>query len=127
VDISTEVIGLENTRKHIVRGAIDIEELKAYMKEVYSSTDTGGSMNVLWDLRDADFGPLSIEAVQSFMDFISQYWGAEGNSKAAMVVTYDMDYHMSRTYQAMLARAMGTSVEIFKDMASAEEWIRSEP
>ena len=126
MEISTEISKLKNTRKHIIRGAINLDELKTYLGEIYSSSDIDASMHVLWDLRDVDFSSLSIDTVESVMDFISQHWGDEGTSRAAMVVTYDLDYSMSKTYQMMLARAMSAAVEVFKDMDSAERWIGSE-
>jgi len=125
VDISTVVDGKLAIRRHIVRGAFDFTELKSYLGEIYGSPDLDPSMNVLWDLREADFSTVSRDEVQSVMEFVSKTWGTEGRSKAALVVKNDLDYGFSRMYQMMMEGATSSKVEVFRDLDAAETWIRT--
>ena len=83
-------------------------------------------MNVLWDLRIAGFSALSSDHVRGVMDFVSQNWGKEDGSKAALGVTNVLDYGMSRIHQIMQEGAASSSVGVFKDMNKAKEWIEAE-
>ena len=123
MEISTEIVPLKNTRKHVVQGAIDLDQLTTYLGGIYSASTSAASMHSLWDLRDADFNSVSAEVVQSVMEFVSARWGVEGGYKAALVVSADLDYGLSRMYQMLMDGASASTVEIFKDINLAEQWI----
>lgn len=127
MEISTEATELKNTRKHVVKGPIVLDELKAFLAEVYSSSDSASSMNALWDMRDADFDTITAETAGSVMEFVSLHWGKDGSSRAAVIVSPDLEYSMSRTYRSILDGATSSSVEVFKDMIAAQKWVVSGP
>ena len=124
--ISTEINKKKNMRLHIVKGVIDINELTEYLKEIYNSLDFDSGMNVLWDLRKADFSRVSTEEVWGFKKFVADYWGKGGKSKAALVVSHDSDYVMSIIYQNMIDKETSSEILIFKDIEKAKEWIEAE-
>jgi len=126
MDISTEPSGLANTRKHIVRGAIDLMKLKGFLADVYSSVSGSTSMNVLWDLRDVDFSSITDDVARSVSEFISQHWSKDGGGKVALVVSSDLKFSTSKTYESILAGATSSSVAVFRHMNEAEAWIGTE-
>ena len=101
MEISTEINKKKNIRCHIVRGVIDVRELTEYLKEIYNFSDFDSGMSVLWDLQEADFSSVSKEDVRSLMEYVGKQWGKGGKSKAALVVSHDLDYGLSRMYQIM--------------------------
>jgi hypothetical protein len=122
MDISTEVSELEKTRKHVVRGSIDFDELVSFLRDVYSSKDQQ-KMHSLWDLRDADFTSVSEEGIRTLMEFVSTRWGTDGRERAAVVVSQDLGYEQSRLYQLMMDGATSSAVEVFRNINAAESWI----
>ena len=60
------------------------------------------------------------------MEYVVKKWGTGGKSKAALVVSPDLEFGMSRMYQMMMEGATSSKVEIFKDTNEAQEWIASE-
>ena len=126
MEISTEINKKKNIRSHIVRGVIDISELTEYLKEIYNSSDFDPRMNVFWDLQKADFSCISSENVTSFMEYVSKQWGTEGKSKAALIVSYDLGYGMSRMYQTLMDGATSSKIAVFRDINEAKEWIGAE-
>ena len=54
--------------------------------------------------------------VQSIMEFVSRQWGLAGKSKAAFVVAHDLDFGMSRMYQALMEGATASKIAVFRDM-----------
>ena len=126
MEISTEINKEKNIRWHIVRGVIDISELTEYLKEIYNSSDFDPELNFFWDLQEADFSCISTENVTSFMGYVSKQWGAGGKSKAALVVSRDVAYGMSRMYQTLMDGANSSEIAVFRDKNKAKEWIEAE-
>ena len=126
MEISTEINKEKNMRCHIVRGVVDISELTNCLKEIYNSSDLDPDMNVFWDLQKADFSCISSENVRSFMEYVVKQWGTGGKSKAALVVSDNFGYGMSRMYQMMMEGATSSEVAVFKDINKAKEWIEAE-
>ena len=123
--ISTNINSKKNIRMHLIEGYIDTMELIEYLKNVYNSTDFIPDMNVFWDLRKADFSKISSSEVRNVMEFVSKGWGKSGKSKAALIVSKDLDYGLSRMYQIMMDSASKNEISIFKDVEEAEKWIES--
>ena len=123
VDISTQI--KNNIRWHTIRGAIDLRELTEYLSELYKSLNFDPDMNVFWDLREADFTSVSPEFVFSFRHFVGQHWGKTGRSKAAIVVSSESGYEMSRKYEALMTSEYPSKVSIFwdRDFDKAKEWV----
>jgi len=49
-------------------------------------------MNVFGDLQKTDFSNISREDVRSFMEYVVKKWGTGGKSKAALVVSPDLEF-----------------------------------
>jgi len=126
MDISAEIDKQKNIRWHVVRGRIDVRELAEYLKGIYASSDSNSEMNVFWDLQKADFSSVSSDDVRTFMAYVGKIWGKGGKSKAALVVSNDLDFGLSRMYQIMMEGATSSAIEVFKDKKRAKEWIEAD-
>ena len=124
MEITTKVEG--NIRWHIVKGVININELTEYLKKIYSSQDFDSNMNVFWNLYGADFSLVTAEDIFHFKDYVGAHWGKEGKSKAALVVPNEIGYGMSRIYEIMMESDFPSSIEVFKDIVKAREWIEAD-
>jgi len=125
MEISTEIDKKKNIRWHVVRGVIDVRELGEYLKGIYATSDSYSEMSVFWDLQEADFSSVTSEDVRSFMAYAGKIWGKEGKSRAALVVSRDLDFGMTRMYQIMMEGKTSSAIEVFKDKNKAKEWIES--
>lgn len=124
MEILTEIDKKISLRKHIVKGLLDVAKLAGYLKELYKSEKTNSEMNSIWDLRGADFSLLSAEKVRSMMEYVGREWGKSGKNKAALVVSKDFDFGMSRMYQLMMEDVSSSKIAIYKDINEATEWIK---
>ena len=121
-DINTEL----KLRSHIIKGIIDVAELTLYLKQLYSKSAYNLELNVFWDLREADFSSVSSEEVRSFMNYVSIKWGKSGKNKAALIVSQDLAFGMSRMYQMLMENSTPSQIAIFKDIDEAKKWIMKE-
>lgn len=49
--------------------------------------------------------------------------GQSGENKAALIVSQDIDYGMSRMYQILMEDITPGEISVFKNIDEAEEWI----
>ncbi len=125
MNISTKINANKNLRIHSVEGNIDTDELTKFLKNLYNSDEINPAMNVFWDLRKANFSKVSSSQVRNFTEFVGKNWGVGGENKAALIVSKDLDYGLSRMYQMLMDNTSQSKISIFKDMDEAEKWIDS--
>ncbi len=125
MNISTEITRHKNLRSHIVTGVITASVLKKYLAHIYSSSDQHAEMDVFWDLTEADFSAISTNEVRDFVEYVSNQWGKKRKSKAALVVSGDLDYGLSRMFQIMIEGTTSNKVSVFKGRHEAKRWIES--
>ena len=121
MDILTEIEG--NIRRHVVNGVINIGELKGYLKDVVYSSEVDRKRDVLWDLQESDFSEISSTELMSFVEFVRTHWGKDGMNKAAIVVSQELGYEMTRMYQVLLGMKVPNQVEVFRDITDAKKWL----
>ena len=126
MEISTEINKEKNIRYHIVSGAIDVNELIKYLKGIYDASDFNSEMSVFWNLQKADSSAVSSKDVDILSEYVGRQWGKGGKSKAALVVSNDLDYGMSRMYQIMMEGPTHSKIQVFRDINEAEEWLKEE-
>jgi hypothetical protein len=126
VEISIQIDNRKNIRWHVVKGVIDVRDLAEYLKGIYASSDTNSEMNSFWDLQNADFSSVTSDDVRVFMGYVGNIWGKGGNSKAALVVSNDLDFGLSRMFQIMMEGATSSAIEVFKDIDAAKQWIEAD-
>jgi hypothetical protein len=121
--ITTRIDKESNLRLHTVKGTLTLKELLEKLKEVYSEPDYRPEMDVIWDLREADLSPFSTSDIRKVGDYVSGHWGAESGSKAALVVSRDLDFGLSRMYEFFLESRTSSEVQVFRDYDEAMDWI----
>lgn len=122
MEISTEV--KDNIRYQMVKGVIDINELISHLKQIYSSSDFNPNMDVFWNLCEADFSSLPTEDIRRFMEFVGDHWGKNDNSKAAIIVSNDLGFGLSRMYEMLLSSETSSKVNVFRGIDKANEWMK---
>ena len=124
MEISTQFNAEENQRIHKVEGTIDVDQIKEMLSALYNSPDYDPNMNALWDLRAADFTSVTTEQITSLTGMVEKYWGKGGQGKAALIVSRDLDYGLSRMYEMLLSGSSPDKVMVFRDYDEAENWLR---
>ncbi len=122
MEISSKFYTNENRRTHTVKGVLGAEKVKTHLREIYASPDFQPDMDVLWDLREADFSSISTPDVKSIRNLVKNHWGIAGKSKGALVVSGDHEFGLSRMFGSLLEAASSSEVRVFRDMAKAKEW-----
>ena len=79
-------------------------------------------MNVIWDLRDADTSKIYKEDVIRIARFFETYIKNGANYKAALVVSRDLEYGLSRMYQVAVAD-LPAEIGIFRSLEEAKKWV----
>ena len=65
--IITNIDSQNRVRSHKVHGMLKIDELKDQLKQIYTSPEYDSDMNVIWDLREANFSQIKTSEVKYFM------------------------------------------------------------
>ncbi|MBW2192582.1 MAG: hypothetical protein JRF27_02220 [Deltaproteobacteria bacterium] len=125
MEITTNIDKEAGLRTHKVTGTLSIDDLMAKLGEIYSIPDFQPDMNVLWDLRSADLASFSTSDIQKVRDFVGYKWGTGGSSRAALVVSRDIDFGLSRMYEISLESITTSLLQVFRDFDEALTWLRS--
>ena len=123
MEISTQINKERNLRSHKVKGLIIVRELNEMLVGLYKSTEYDPDMNALWDLRDADFSSVTTAEVRSLIEMVKEHWGQGGKSKAALIVTRDFDYGLSRMYEILMSGSTSDNIMVFRKYDEAEKWL----
>ena len=125
MEVLTDINTKLKLRSHIIKGIIDISKLSLYLKQLYSESNFNLEFNVFWDLREADFSKVSSEEVRSLMNYVSNTWGKSGKNKAALIVSQDLGFGLSRMYQMLMESSSSSRIAIFKEIDEAKNWIKN--
>jgi hypothetical protein len=123
MEISIYIDPKAGIRENKVKGQIDIEKLIEFLKELYEKPEFDTNMNVIWDLGEADFSAVASSDVRTVMELVGKKWGVEGKSKAALVVSKEVDFGLTRMYEILMSGATSSKVMVFKNMEKAREWL----
>jgi len=126
MEISSHIDTEKEIRTHVVHGMLDIDELTIQLRKTYSAQGYDPDMDVIWDLREANFSAIEASEVKSFMEFVRKYWGVGGESKAALVVSGDLDYGLSRMYEILMDGETTSTITVFKNIDEATKWIEEQ-
>jgi len=113
-----------NLRMHKVNGKLDKEILLAKLNEIYSMPEYDPNMNVLWDIREADLSSFNFAEVATIKELAGSFWGTAGKSKAALIVSRDVEYGLTRMYSTLLKNKTNSEVYIFRNYDEALAWIK---
>jgi hypothetical protein len=77
----------------------------------------------MWDLRDADLTAFSTDDIKSVSGLVKQNWGTSSSSRAALVVSRDVDFGLARMYEQLLDNGSTGDVTVFRDYDEAIAWL----
>jgi hypothetical protein len=110
-------------RTHRVTGELSLEAVLRTLGDVYADPEHDPDMDVLWDLREARVRRFSTRDVEDLRDFVSRHWGTGGRGRAALVVSNDLQYGMSRMYEMLSQGTTRGQIRVFRDMREARNWL----
>ena len=108
-----------------IHGEISVADIVAVSSNLYGSDEYVVGAPRLWDARGVS-GPVSIQGtdLQEIVN-LPESGHLRSAGKVAVVVSRELDYGMTRMYQAF-AEELPSSTRIFRDMAEAERWLLEE-
>jgi hypothetical protein len=79
---------------------------------------------ILWDLTRAEISSYKTEHIIALVRKVKQYHHLRKGGKTAMVISKDLDYGLTRIYQAYAeTEGIAFEIRIFRDMEKAKEWL----
>jgi hypothetical protein len=121
--IETNIDKDKGLRNHKVTGKINLTDLVTALKELYESPQFDSDMDVLWDLRNADLTSFTFQEIEQLKDYVTRHWGTKGKSRAAMLVSRDLDYGLSRMYEMLSSGKSDSQIQAFHDLGDAMQWL----
>jgi hypothetical protein len=125
MEITTRIDEKTKLRTHKVTGRFAIADMLTRLKEIYSSPAFEPDTNVLWDFRDASIESVTSAEIDELTRFVAVHWATAGKSKAALVVSGDFEFGLSRMYEIFLESKTSNDVMVFRDIQKAMAWVTS--
>ena len=107
---------------HTVTGKMTFEEIKSSYEAVLTHPDFKDNLNSIWDLRDADVSKFDSQDVIKIARFFETQTKNRTKYKAAIIVSRDLEYGLSRKYQ-VAAADLPAKIGIFIDLEEAKKWV----
>ncbi len=123
--VTMKIDPITGLRMHKVTGRLQLEELRTALTDVYEAEDFDPDKDVVWDLRDADLTAFSTDDIKSVSGLVKQNWGTSSSSRAALVVSRDVDFGLARMYEQLLDNGSTGEVTVFRDYDEAIAWLTS--
>ena len=105
-----------------VTGELIFEEIKAAFETSLTHPDFQKDMHVIWDLQNADASKLYQQDVIRIARYFESQIKKRMDYKAAIVVSRDLEYGLSRMYQVAVAD-LPAKVGIFRRLEDAKKWV----
>lgn len=121
--IETRIDAAGGLRTHVVTGSLSLAQLREALERVYKRPDFDPGHHVLWDLRGADLKGFAAADVEETASLVAARWKATPGTRAALVVTRDVDYVLSRMYEQMLTANWQGEIRVFRDGDEALRWL----
>jgi len=107
---------------HTVTGKMTFEEIKSSYEAVLTHPDFKDDLNSIWDLRDADASKFDSQEVIRLARFFETQTKNRTKYKAAVIVSRDLEYGLSRKYQ-VAAADLPAKIGIFVNLEDAKKWV----
>ena len=88
---------------HTVTGEMTFEEVKSSYEAILSHPDFQEDMNSIWDIRNADASKFDRQGVIRLARYFEAQLKNRAEYKVAVIVSRDLEYGLSRTYQVAAA------------------------
>jgi hypothetical protein len=105
-----------------VTGELIFEEIKSAFEASLTHPDFHKDMHVIWDLRNADASKLYQQDVIRIARYFEAQLKNRVDYKAAIVVSRDLEYGLSRMYQVAVAD-LPAKIAIFRRLEDAKKWV----
>jgi hypothetical protein len=110
-------------RTHVVRGDINLPDLRTFLTALYAAKDFNPEYNALWDVRAADFSHVTQPAIQELANFVRVHWAEKRQLRAAIVVSGLFHFGISRMYEQCIGPSGFGKIRIFRDFDEALSWL----
>jgi len=107
---------------HTVTDEITFEEVKSSYEAILSHPDFQEDMNSIWDIRNADASKFDSQDVIRLARYFETQIKNRAEYKVAVIVSRDLEYGLSRTYQ-VAAADLPSKIEIFINIEDAKKWV----
>ncbi len=105
-----------------VTGCPSYEEFLAAVAVRFEHPDFQFGMDVLWDLREANFTDLETSTLRQIAEFIKlKYAPHYSDHKAALVASKNLEYGLCRVY-AVYANILPIDIRVFRTLEDAYGW-----
>ena len=107
---------------HTVTGEMTFEEIKSSYEAVITHPDFQRDMHVIWNIRDADASKFDSQDVIKIARYFETQTKNRAKYKVAVIVSRDLEYGLSKTYQVAAADLPG-KIGIFNNLEEAKKWV----
>lgn len=104
-------------------GEISYHEIMNALKACCKNSDRKPSMNVLWDLTNANIVNITAEQVRHIANFMGDKCENCLKNKAALVTIGEFEFGMARMYEIYLENNVSGEVEVFRGVEKALAWL----
>jgi hypothetical protein len=104
-----------------VEGSVNLDD---FLMDMDSAADQVPTRLILWDCRQADLSGMSNDDIHVLAESVQPNMVKRSDCKIAVVVSSDLDYGLSRVYEALVhTDPANTSFMVFRNMQKAREWL----
>lgn len=119
--MKTEIYEDMDVTVHTVRGPLTVLKVCDELDRYYAGRFT---MRILWDLTGADLSSWQRDHITRLICKVKEYSHLRKGGKTAMVLSRDLDFGISRMYQAYASgENLEFEIEVFRDMEKAKQWL----
>lgn len=110
---------------HVVRGIVDIRDVKAVMSGVSWRGEGAHRRSIVWDFRASNMGELALKDVLSAFELAAAYWRAPRRNQArtAAVAATPVQYGTLRQFGQMVEH-LPREFDVFYDFDEAMAWVK---
>jgi hypothetical protein len=106
-----------------ITGSATSQAILDAFDQAVSHPDYREGMGRLWDFTRVDLSGLESATIQSMAKYSTRFPPGIRDVKVAFVVTENMEYGLTRMFQAYSEAFADTSVRVFRTMELAESWM----
>lgn len=107
-------------------GEVTPRDLLDYLRRLHGLEAEVFSYDEIVDLRNADVSGLHLDGLLDVADRCRNEGRFSPSAKLAIVAASDLQYGLSRVYQAHRA-GDGRQISVFRDLHAAEAWVSEKP
>jgi len=105
----------------VLTGRVSTEELQQAFQAMVDHPGFSSGFDSLWDFRDASLVDITVDGIQTIVDYVERHKDQRGAGSVLIVAPNDLDYGVSRTYEALAAR-LPTPIHTFRTMDEVHAW-----